>query len=292
MRWEYLREEEFESAIERSNGVCAMAVGCLEKHGQHLPVGTDTLKGDMILRMAAEIEEVCVFPASFVGNVMGYHSIKNLDERNWRGGVGLSPELLMRYLQEMCGEIARNGFKKILLFNSHGGNRAFLDFFAQSVGYEKKDYVVMTAYNKLIHPKEVLEVLKEKGRAYLPMLTDEDIKVLEHYAEHGTGGGHADFMETALMQGTYPELVNLDRIHAESGLSKQRVALSESGVFCPGEWSANFPNSYEGYAPEGCSRTIGDACVKIAVERTAGILKTLKEEPFLDELLREKRNAK
>ena len=43
MLWENLREEEFEGAIEKSNGVCIVPVGCLEKHGQHLPVGTDVI---------------------------------------------------------------------------------------------------------------------------------------------------------------------------------------------------------------------------------------------------------
>ena len=50
MLWENLREEEFEDAIERSGGVCVMVLGCLEKHGQHLPVGTDSLKGDAIVK--------------------------------------------------------------------------------------------------------------------------------------------------------------------------------------------------------------------------------------------------
>ena len=43
MLWEYLREEEFPAMLERSHRVCAFAIGCLEKHGQHLPLGTDTL---------------------------------------------------------------------------------------------------------------------------------------------------------------------------------------------------------------------------------------------------------
>ena len=43
MIWEYLREEEFSNAVETSKGVCVIPMGCLEMHGQHLPVGTDTL---------------------------------------------------------------------------------------------------------------------------------------------------------------------------------------------------------------------------------------------------------
>lgn len=42
MLWQNLREEEFEGAIERSGGLCVLPIGCLEKHGQHLPVGTDS----------------------------------------------------------------------------------------------------------------------------------------------------------------------------------------------------------------------------------------------------------
>ncbi|MBQ2931988.1 MAG: creatininase family protein, partial [Clostridia bacterium] len=41
MLWEHLREEEFEDAVKRSGGVCVIPLGCIEKHGQHLPQGTD-----------------------------------------------------------------------------------------------------------------------------------------------------------------------------------------------------------------------------------------------------------
>ena len=44
MLWENLREEEFKDAIKKSGGLCILPVGCLEKHGQHLPVGTDAEK--------------------------------------------------------------------------------------------------------------------------------------------------------------------------------------------------------------------------------------------------------
>ena len=71
MLWEYLREEEFPAMIDRAHGVCAMAIGCVEKHGQHLPLGTDTLKGGKILEMASEREEVCIFPRMYFGDLQG-----------------------------------------------------------------------------------------------------------------------------------------------------------------------------------------------------------------------------
>ena len=72
MQWEYLREEEFKPMLERTHRVCAMAIGCIEKHGQHLPLGTDTLKGGRILEMASEREEVCVFPKLFLGDLQDF----------------------------------------------------------------------------------------------------------------------------------------------------------------------------------------------------------------------------
>lgn len=104
MIWEYLREEEFDKAIVLSKGVCAFPMGCFEMHGQHLPVGTDILHSSYILRKAAEIEPVSVFPDFCFGDVQG-HTLH-------KGGIIFTIELIQRLLTELCSEIARNGFKK------------------------------------------------------------------------------------------------------------------------------------------------------------------------------------
>ena len=135
MLWENLREEEFENAIKVSNKVCVVPIGCLEKHGQHLPVGTDTQTASYIARKAAEIEPVVVFPGIYFGDLLGLYM--------WKGTIAFSSELLQQMLTELCAEIARNGFKKILLLNGHGGNGGLLANFLRSTAHEKKDYVVM-----------------------------------------------------------------------------------------------------------------------------------------------------
>ena len=109
MLWEELREEEFEEAIRKSGKVCVLPLGCLEMHGQHLPVGTDTMTCSYIAREAAKIEPVVVFPGQWFGSVPGLNM--------WRGTIDLSLELRLRILDELCSEIARNGFKKILILN-------------------------------------------------------------------------------------------------------------------------------------------------------------------------------
>ena len=100
MLWENLREEEFLPMLERTHRVCAMAIGCIEKHGQHLPLGTDTLKGGRILELAAEREEVCVFPRCYFGDLQGAQSAK-AGEGTHYGYVALSSELLLQMMREI-----------------------------------------------------------------------------------------------------------------------------------------------------------------------------------------------
>ena len=60
MLWENLREEEFDDAIARSGGLCVVPIGCLEKHGEHLPVGSDYYIAKTIIEAAAEVEDVMI----------------------------------------------------------------------------------------------------------------------------------------------------------------------------------------------------------------------------------------
>ena len=57
----------------------------------------------------------------------------------FKGTVIFSASLRQQILKETCSEIARNGFKKILLYNGHGGNQDMLSYFSRSVLYEKND---------------------------------------------------------------------------------------------------------------------------------------------------------
>jgi len=286
MQWEYLREEEFPAMLERSHRVCAMAVGCLEKHGQHLPVGTDALKGGKILEMAAEREEVCVFPRFYLGDVQGAHARSPEKDGSAFGYVALSSELLLQMMREICDEIARNGFKKILLFSSHGGNNAFLNNFLRAVRYEKKDYEVFMYYNKLCGPKDILEVIAERGRSYFPALTDEDIAVMEDYVATGKRDGHAGFCESAMLMGTYPELIRLDRCLVNSGANRHVAdPLTNLDINWPGSWHANFPDAYSGDPPLGLTQQIADAAVEISVERTVKVLQMLKNDEVLNPIL-------
>jgi creatinine amidohydrolase len=54
MNWEKLTSVEFAEAVKKTD-VCIIAFGVLERHGDHLPLGTDYLNGHKIASIAAEI---------------------------------------------------------------------------------------------------------------------------------------------------------------------------------------------------------------------------------------------
>ena len=284
MLWDNLREEEFEEAIKTSGGLCIIPLGCIEKHGQHLPVATDMFIARRVIEDATKVEDAMVFDVgAWMGEVSGFHANPTPETNRTRGCISITQDLMLRILTELCNEIYRNGFNKILLVNAHGGNRPILNHFLRCQSYERKPYALMwTEANNSWETKAdaILKVYKERPD-FLSMLTDEDIKTLEKWVEidPNYGGGHADFRETALALAYDKSLVAEDRYDAESGLSTHiGDYLEDEGVWIRGAWGKNFPNSYEAIAPHGASVTIGEAMYKIHVERMIRIIKKLKTE--------------
>ena len=99
VHWEELTAAEFQSAIEQSKGVCLLPFGILEKHGPHLPLGTDLLKVRYEALHAAEQEYAVVFPEYYFGQI--------LEARHEPGTVAYSSHLQLELLQETTDEMAR-----------------------------------------------------------------------------------------------------------------------------------------------------------------------------------------
>ena len=189
MLWENLREEEFEDAIRKSKGLCVVPVGCLEKHGQHLPVGTDVIHVTEIAKQAAEQEPAVIFPTMYFGEKTGAGEFK--------GTVMFSAELRMKILAETCEEIYRNGFQKILLFSGHGGNSPMISYFLRSVLEKQRDYLVYGCALGADFPTP-----KKLLAGEYSYLTKEDRKVLQEYNEAKKRFGHACFMDLRDSPGT------------------------------------------------------------------------------------------
>src|SRR5215468_3044467 len=123
-KWEELTAADFRDAIAQSKGVCVLPFGILEKHGPHLPLGTDLLNVRYAVLHAVEQEYAVVFPEYYFGQIF--------EAKHEPGTIAYSAKLQLELLQETTDEMARNGCKKIVIVNGHGGNNHLLPFFAQA----------------------------------------------------------------------------------------------------------------------------------------------------------------
>jgi creatinine amidohydrolase len=211
-KWEELTAADFRQGIQQAKGTCVLPFGILEKHGPHLPLGTDLLNVRYASLHAVEQEYAVVFPEYYFGQIF--------EAKHEPGTVAYSMELQLRLLQETTDEMARNGCKKIIIVNGHGGNEHLLPFFAQGQLDTPHDYVVY-----------VLD--GERSRPGGPP------------KKSGAIDYHAGENETSNVIVSHPDLVHLDRAASESGADQKRLNLPENlytGIW----WYARFPNHYSG----------------------------------------------
>jgi creatinine amidohydrolase len=122
-KWEELTAADFRSAIQHSKRTCLLPFGILEKHGPHLPLGTDLLNVRYASLQAVAQEYAVVFPEYYFGQIF--------EAKHEPGTMAYSADLQLKLLQETTDGMARNGCTKILIVNGHGGNEHLLPFFAQ-----------------------------------------------------------------------------------------------------------------------------------------------------------------
>ncbi len=211
VRWEELTSADFRDAIAQAQGTCLLPFGILEKHGPHLPLGTDLLDVRYAALHAAEQNYAVVFPEYYFGQIF--------EAKHEAGTIAYSAELQLKLLQETTDEMARNGCKKIIIVNGHGGNENLLPYFAQSQLDRPHDYVVYVQWGR-----EEPQGGPEK-KDHVDM--------------------HAGETETSTMMIARPDLVHQDRAASESGADQKRVSLPDD-VYTGIWWYARFPNHYSG----------------------------------------------
>ena len=137
MRWDELTSDLFPEAVQKAEGVCLLPLSCIERHGHHLPLATDMFIGREVCNRAAALEPAIVFPDFIFTQI--------LEARHYPGCIGIEPDLTIRLLESTCREIARNGLKKIVIVNAHGGNDNLIHYLAQIQLASPRDYVVYIA---------------------------------------------------------------------------------------------------------------------------------------------------
>jgi len=243
VHWEELTGADFQKALSKSQGACLLPFGIIEKHGPQLPLGTDLINVRYVSAHAAEQEYAVVFPDYYFGQIF--------EARHQPGTLAYSENLQMELLQATTDEMARNGCRKILIVNGHGGNNSFLPYFAQSQLASPHDYVVYVLAAGGHYPP---------GR---PTLTDQTDM-------------HAGQSETAHTMVSRPDLVHLDRSGQESGADLKRLDLPQN-VYTGIWWYARFPNHYAGNAADANTQ-LGEFDMKAWTDQVTNAIRAIKAD--------------
>jgi creatinine amidohydrolase len=160
-------------------------------------------------------------------------------------------------------EIGRNGFRKIVLFNAHGGNTHLLRFLSQSSLWQEKPY-------SLYIPEHMLS---PEGEEEWQRIRDTDL------------GGHACEMETSLVLAIEPELVQLERIPEMPAAPlgrMQHLPPTHTGV----SWYSDYPDHYAGDA-RPATREKGQTLLRLASEYLSRYIAAVKADQMVPALMSE-----
>lgn len=182
--WSALSPEEAAAAARR-DPVVVLPLGATEQHGPHLPTSTDCDIGLGLLAAALdqlpEDAEVWTLAPMTVGT--------SQEHGRFAGTRSLTHEELVRSIVGQGAELAGAGVRRLVLSNSHGGNRAALDAAALTLRTEHDLLVVKASWFRFARPA--------------------DVELPESEWRHGLHGGA---LETAMMLHLRPELVRTDAV--------------------------------------------------------------------------------
>ena len=256
-KWEELISSDFVKALAQSRETCVLPFGIIEKHGPAGPLGTDLIDVRFATLNAVKQEYALVFPEYYFGQIF--------EAKHQPGTISYSSQIQFDLLQETTEEMARNGCKKILIVNGHGGNNSLLQYFTHVQIEHAKGYVVYAFQNPVGEPTG----------AAAPSRPGVD--------------GHAGESEISNVMASRPDLVKLALSPTESGADQKRLDLAQ-GVSTGINWYSRFPNHYQGDSA-GASAARGTAAMKTLSDRIAAAIRSVKADQMSLRLQTEFQNA-
>jgi creatinine amidohydrolase len=199
---------------------------------------------------AAEIEPAVVFPP--------YYMMQVHEAACFTGTANFPQAFAIEAFGLLLKSIAANGFKKILVVNSHGGNSHMLDYFAMSRLDEPTDY---TFYHMFVSG-----ALNDEEKIRIKSLWDTDF------------GGHACEMETSLFMACCPGIAKLEYAPQKPVMPLKRFKhLQDNGVNNALWWYADYPENVVGDA-RPASEEKGRTVLDIYAKSIARAIKAVKED--------------
>lgn len=246
--WEELTAPDFARAVNEAQGVCLLPMGVIEKHGDHLPIGTDVLAAREFARRAVQLEPAVIFPSYCFGQIF--------EGKPFPGTIAIRHELQLALLDNVCDEIARNGLRKIILLNGHGGNEAFLQYFIRTQQERPRDYVVYLA---------------SLGGYYYDVVNSPEWKeqMVSPFDAHG---GET---ETSYLLALCPELVKMEAVSAPGNPLDRLRHLP--GLLTGVNWYASYPEHYAGDATHATAEK-GEYLLNGLAQRVADLIRAVKAD--------------
>ncbi len=126
--WQDMTTTEFAS-LDADRVIAVLPIASIEQHGPHLPVCADACTNQAVIERTLELlpDElpVTVLPMMPVG--------KANEHSSFPGTLTLESETVQRLWTEIAESIHRVGIRKLVLFNSHGGNRRIMEVVARDI---------------------------------------------------------------------------------------------------------------------------------------------------------------
>jgi creatinine amidohydrolase len=181
--WQELTTEDV-AGLDRARTVAVLPVAAVEQHGPHLPLGTDAMINEGVLARA-----LALAPADFPGIVLPMVTVGTSGEHSdYPGTLSLAARTLLDVVTEIAEGVERAGLRKLVLFNSHGGQPQVLEMAAQDLRTRHAMIVVVANAWRMMDRAALLPPAEREA------------------------GLHAGGFETALMLHLRPDLVRRDKI--------------------------------------------------------------------------------
>jgi creatinine amidohydrolase len=232
-------------ALSREETLLVLPTAAVEQHGHHLPLATDTLLNNYMLGkglalLPAEMPIYALPPVCYG---------KSNEHIGFPGTLSVSATTFIAVIRDLGASIAASGFKKLVLFNTHGGNAPLVDVMARDLRAE----FGLRTFTLFGSGGAVFEGLNPQEKAY---------------------GFHAGEVETALLLSATPELVHTDQYTAN-----YIADINEPELLKPEFSSANFAWLTRDIAESGvmgdpdlATAENGDKWAEAAAKRVAEVL--------------------
>jgi len=209
--------------------VAILPLGAVETHGPHLPLGTDSLLAERLLDWA--LTDWTLGPPDLLRLPSLWVAASGEHDRG-RGTLALEAGQTIAAIEALGGQLAKNGIRRLLLFNAHGGNIAAGQVAALNLRRRHGQLVAAAHWLDFGLPPDFDP----------PSPPEQDV--------------HGGWMETSLLLHLQPETVRRDRLAARPP-QPPAASLFPSGPIAWG-WSTQDlgPDTWIGF-PERASAAIG-----------------------------------